>query len=218
MILKNNISYLYQTYESLLSAIQYSLDLECDHADTNDIDDLTYAVLKDNACFIDATKCKAMTYPIVENELYLYFIIGASANQENQFVDCISICGTTYVIVFLDYFKTLLTERITEGNNNIDDISKINFGNSNYYNALVYITSIICEILKPCNIITSSLAAGDLYRTAPSIISARIINSILPIEPVDIEYDSVVPFEQLKYFSNCGLGIFSARLLGIKTI
>lgn len=221
--MKLSLDPLIATYQALNAVLCYNIKMksicEIDPFYIKDIPDITRSILIGNGCTVPEKigdeSNGAITLKISDT-IELYCIEEGIGNEENQFIDVMHVFGTTRIVVFLEYFNDILTEEIPEEDQSMEAIAKRTIGNSNYFTAIQYIVSIVCEILQPFRTSNTSFAMCDLFRKAPYLIAGRIINQIKPIDMgLDVSY---LPMDasEFKYYIEASEDVFINRLVGAK--
>ena len=158
-----------------------------------------------------ADKIKAKIYFLYDN-IYLYFVSGAKGNDYNQVYDYVDVYGSSYIIIFLDYFKGINTESISEPDNtSIENKLSYMMGNSIYFDAICNIVTFYIAIISKVKPNPGSIQ-DKINSTAPTMIAANIINSIRELSENDCE-DSIIPYTRIVELlqipiSNILLGLF----------
>ena len=142
--------------------------------------DLPKLILQNNGCgFMNDACYNVMT--IMDCSFRLFFIIGGTGNKANIYFDFIDIKGMPYFVIFLDPFKDIMNTQ----NDDQDDIiakSAIEFmGKSSYYDIILKLVNNFILLISNPSIFTSTFSAtsiAGIYRYAPHIIAASIINDI----------------------------------------
>ena len=149
------------------------------------------------------------------DDFYLYFISGASHGDE-RFYDYISLYGSKYLIIPLDYFDNINKERTNydDDNMSIEDRAKYMMGLSNEFSALKTIVEFFISVSE-CNIkVLSNTIQGDIYIHASSYIAGVILlMSKCGLEENDT-YGNSIPYE--KIIDTLSTKELSFILMGIK--
>lgn len=178
--------------------------------DAEKIDDIIKRMLEYNSVAF-ADKIKAKIYFLYDN-IYLYFVSGAKGNDYNQVYDYVDVYGSSYIIIFLDYFKGINTESISEPDNtSIENKLSYMMGNSIYFDAICNIVTFYIAIISKVKPNPGSIQ-DKINSTAPTMIAANIINSIRELSENDCE-DSIIPYTRIVELmqipiSNILLGLF----------
>ena len=178
--------------------------------DAEKIDDIIKRMLEYNSVAF-ADKIKAKIYFLYDN-IYLYFVSGAKGNDYNQVYDYVDVHGSSYIIIFLDYFKGMKTKRIPEPDNtSIENKLSYMMGNSIYFDAICNIVTFYIAIISKVKPNPGAIQ-DKINSTAPTMIAANIINSIRELSENDCE-DSIIPYSRIIELlqipiSNILLGLF----------
>ena len=188
----------------------YDFVIKDEFEDAEKIDDVIKRMLEYNSvAFTDNTKAKI--YFLYDN-IYLYFVSGAKGNDYNQVYDYVDVYGSSYIIIFLDYFKGINTESISEPDNtSIENKLSYMMGNSIYFDAICNIVTFYIAIISKVKPNPGSIQ-DKINSTAPTMIAANIINSIRELSENDCE-DSIIPYSRIIELlqipiSNILLGLF----------
>lgn len=188
----------------------YDFVIKDEFEDAEKIDDVIKRMLEYNSvAFADSVKAK--TYSLYDN-IYLYFVSGAKGNDYNQVYDYVEVYGSTYIIIFLDYFKGMKTKRIPEPDNtSIENKLSYMMGNSIYFDAICNIVAFYITIISKAKPNPGSIQ-DKINSTAPAMMAANIINSIRELSENDCE-DSIIPYSRIIELmqipiSNILLGLF----------
>ena len=188
----------------------YDFVIKDEFEDAEKIDDVIKRMLEYNSvAFTDNTKAKI--YFLYDN-IYLYFVSGAKGNDYNQVYDYVDVYGSSYIIIFLDYFKGINTESISEPDNtSIENKLSYMMGNSIYFDAICNIVTFYIAIISKVKPNPGSIQ-DKINSTAPTMIAANIINSIRELSENDCE-DSIIPYTRIVELmqipiSNILLGLF----------
>ena len=169
----------------------YDFVIKDEFEDAEKIDDIIKRMLEYNSVAF-ADKIKAKIYFLYDN-IYLYFISGAKGNDYNQVYDYVDVYGSSYIIIFLDYFKGINTESISEPDNtSIENKLSYMMGNSIYFDAICNIVAFYITIISKVKPNPGSIQ-DKINSTAPTMIAANIINSIRELSENDCE-DSIIPY------------------------
>ena len=188
----------------------YDFVIKDEFEDAEKIDDIIKRMLEYNSVAF-ADKIKAKIYFLYDN-IYLYFISGAKGNDYNQVYDYVDVYGSSYIIIFLDYFKGINTESISEPDNtSIENKLSYMMGNSIYFDAICNIVTFYIAIISKVKPNPGSIQ-DKINSTAPTMIAANIINSIRELSENDCE-DSIIPYTRIVELmqipiSNILLGLF----------
>ena len=188
----------------------YDFVIKDEFEDAEKIDDIIKRMLEYNSVAF-ADKIKAKIYFLYDN-IYLYFVSGAKGNDYNQVYDYIDVYGSSYIIIFLDYFKGINTESISEPDNtSIENKLSYMMGNSIYFDAICNIVTFYIAIISKVKPNPGSIQ-DKINSTAPTMIAANIINSIRELSENDCE-DSIIPYSRIIELlqipiSNILLGLF----------
>ena len=188
----------------------YDFVIKDEFEDAEKIDDVIKRMLEYNSvAFTDNTKAKI--YFLYDN-IYLYFVSGAKGNDYNQVYDYVDVYGSSYIIIFLDYFKGINIESISEPDNtSIENKLSYMMGNSIYFDAICNIVTFYIAIISKVKPNPGSIQ-DKINSTAPTMIAANIINSIRELSENDCE-DSIIPYSRIIELlqipiSNILLGLF----------
>ena len=188
----------------------YDFVIKDEFEDAEKIDDVIKRMLEYNSvAFTDNTKAKI--YFLYDN-IYLYFVSGAKGNDYNQVYDYVDVYGSSYIIIFLDYFKGMKTKRIPEPDNtSIENKLSYIMGNSIYFDAICNIVAFYITIISKVKPNPGSIQ-DKINSTAPTMIAANIINNIRELSENDCE-DSIIPYSRIIELlqipiSNILLGLF----------
>ena len=188
----------------------YDFVIKDEFEDAEKIDDIIKRMLEYNSVAF-ADKIKAKIYFLYDN-IYLYFVSGAKGNDYNQVYDYVDVYGSSYIIIFLDYFKGINTESISEPDNtSIENKLSYMMGNSIYFDAICNIVTFYIAIISKVKPNPGSIQ-DKINSTAPTMIAANIINSIRKLSENDCE-DSIIPYTRIVELmqipiSNILLGLF----------
>ena len=188
----------------------YDFVIKDEFEDAEKIDDIIKRMLEYNSVAF-ADKIKAKIYFLYDN-IYLYFVSGAKGNDYNQVYDYVDVYGSSYIIIFLDYFKGINTESISEPDNtSIENKLSYMMGNSIYFYAICNIVTFYIAIISKVKPNPGSIQ-DKINSTAPTMIAANIINSIRELSENDCE-DSIIPYTRIVELmqipiSNILLGLF----------
>ena len=188
----------------------YDFVIKDEFEDAEKIDDIIKRMLEYNSVAF-ADKIKAKIYFLYDN-IYLYFVSGAKGNDYNQVYDYVDVYGSSYIIIFLDYFKGINTESISEPDNtSIENKLSYIMGNSIYFDAICNIVTFYIAIISKVKPNPGSIQ-DKINSTAPTMIAANIINSIRELSENDCE-DSIIPYSRIIELlqipiSNILLGLF----------
>ena len=188
----------------------YDFVIKDEFEDAEKIDDIIKRMLEYNSVAF-AEKIKAKRYFLYDN-IYLYFVSGAKGNDYNQVYDYVDVYGSSYIIIFLDYFKGINTESISEPDNtSIENKLSYMMGNSIYFDAICNIVTFYIAIISKVKPNPGSIQ-DKINSTAPTMIAANIINSIRELSENDCE-DSIIPYTRIVELmqipiSNILLGLF----------
>ena len=188
----------------------YDFVIKDEFEDAEKIDDIIKRMLEYNSVAF-ADKIKAKIYFLYDN-IYLYFVSGAKGNDYNQVYDYVDVYGSSYIIIFLDYFKGINTESISEPDNtSIENKLSYMMGNSIYFDAICNIVAFYITIISKVKPNPGSIQ-DKINSTAPTMIAANIINSIRELSENDCE-DSIIPYSRIIELlqipiSNILLGLF----------
>lgn len=172
----------------------YDFVIKDEFEDAEKIDDIIKRMLEYNSVAF-ADKIKAKIYFLYDN-IYLYFISGAKGNDYNQVYDYVDVYGSSYIIIFLDYFKGINTESISEPDNtSIENKLSYMMGNSIYFDAICNIVTFYITIISKVKPNPGSIQ-DKINSTAPTMIAANIINSIRKLSENDCE-DSIIPYTRI---------------------
>ena len=188
----------------------YDFVIKDEFEDAEKIDDIIKRMLEYNSVAF-ADKIKSKIYFLYDN-IYLYFVSGAKGNDYNQVYDYVDVYGSSYIIIFLDYFKGINTESISEPDNtSIENKLSYMMGNSIYFDAICNIVTFYIAIISKVKPNPGSIQ-DKINSTAPTMIAANIINSIRKLSENDCE-DSIIPYTRIVELmqipiSNILLGLF----------
>lgn len=188
----------------------YDFVIKDEFEDAEKIDDIIKRMLEYNSVAF-ADKIKAKIHFLYDN-IYLYFVSGAKGNDYNQVYDYVDVYGSSYIIIFLDYFKGMNTESISEPDNtSIENKLSYMMGNSIYFDAICNIVTFYIAIISKVKPNPGSIQ-DKINSTAPTMIAANIINSIRKLSENDCE-DSIIPYTRIIELmqipiSNILLGLF----------
>lgn len=172
----------------------YDFVIKDEFEDAEKIDDIIKRMLEYNSVAF-ADKIKAKIYFLYDN-IYLYFVSGAKGNDYNQVYDYVDVYGSSYIIIFLDYFKGINTESISEPDNtSIENKLSYMMGNSIYFDAICNIVTFYIAIISKVKPNPGSIQ-DKINSTAPTMIAANIINSIRKLSENDCE-DSIIPYTRI---------------------
>lgn len=172
----------------------YNFVIKDEFEDAEKIDDIIKRMLEYNSVAF-ADKIKAKIHFLYDN-IYLYFVSGAKGNDYNQVYDYVDVYGSSYIIIFLDYFKGINTESISEPDNtSIENKLSYMMGNSIYFDAICNIVTFYIAIISKVKPNPGSIQ-DKINSTAPTMIAANIINSIRKLSENDCE-DSIIPYTRI---------------------
>ena len=172
----------------------YDFVIKDEFEDAEKIDDIIKRMLEYNSVAF-ADKIKAKIYFLYDN-IYLYFVSGAKGNDYNQVYDYVDVYGSSYIIIFLDYFKGINTESISEPDNtSIENKLSYMMGNSIYFDAICNVVTFYIAIISKVKPNPGSIQ-DKINSTAPTMIAANIINSIRKLSENDCE-DSIIPYTRI---------------------
>ena len=157
------------------------------------IDDIIKLILQSNDCkfssYVLAREFK------ISDDYYLYLVSGAIGNDTNPYYDYIEICGSKYLVVFLDYFKDMKPKpKYNDGS--IESIANSFMGNYNYAEAIKTIVEIYIDTCKEYCKLPTSTCAEFRYYTAPIYISAKILNNLVGFQEEDTG-NSMLSYDQI---------------------
>ena len=184
------------------------------NSQVQDIDKLLKLILMNNGVGM-ADECKQSVQCLIEDELYVYYLYGAKANESNEYFDYIDFYGTNYLVIFMDYFEDIVTqEKIDNEQDNITKIAMENLGNSVYFDAIVKLVEIFTYITNPItkSSVMLKTAASQNIRYISHIIAGKIINQFKTLTEADI--DNIIALDELNELID-GEGTL-LKLIGIR--
>ena len=177
----------------------YDFVIKDEFEDAEKIDDIIKRMLEYNSVAF-ADKIKAKIYFLYDN-IYLYFVSGAKGNDYNQVYDYVDVYGSSYIIIFLDYFKGINTESISEPDNtSIENKLSYMMGNSIYFDAICNIVNFFIKLTSRVKPNPGSIQ-DKINSTAPTMIAAYILNKFKPLEENDCE-SSIIPYNRILELGN----------------
>lgn len=174
----------------------------------DEVDDIIRSALEYNGCAF-SDNVSSTTIQLTEDK-YLYFIYGVKGNKFSEIYDYINIYGTSYIIIFMDYYKTIKTEIKDTYSLNIEDNLNNIMGNSIYFNAICEIVNFIIKLLSTIKPPIGSIQE-KINSIAPTIIAANIINDIRPIQEEDCD-GAIIPYNRIIELLNTNINMI---LIGI---
>lgn len=161
----------------------------------NKTDDVIDSILKYNNCAFSDT-VNSITIEIV-NDTYLYLLYGVKGNEFNEVFDYVDIYGSKYIIIFMDYFKNIKREKMSEptGNYSVEEKLEYMMGNSSEFDAICNIVSFFISLISDVKPNPRSVQE-KINSTAPVMIASFILNKYKPLEQNDCE-SSVIPYENI---------------------
>ena len=164
-----------------------------------DIDDIESLMLLNNGC--KDIRGEVVDFAITSRYDIKIIKSGRGNNvlEAYDYAETASNCKNLYI--FSSYFKeNTLRERPDPNDSSPEAIIKRNYGNQIVFEKLRKITEIFLVSLYGSYIFTepfSKTSAGMTFSKLTTIIPARILNEVLPIEPCDITSRNI-PFDNLK--------------------
>ena len=145
-------------------------------------------ILENNGCGF-RENCKYSQVFLKNTKDYgIYFLYDAAANKANDFYDYIEFFGMKYLIVFMDYFNDLFSDKKSEDEieNNLNEW----IGNSVYVDAIKKIVDVYISTSTSAAELMGSLsstAASSSYRFAGIFIAAKIIDELVGLTENDVD-------------------------------
>lgn len=202
MVVKYDIDPLVSVY-SYLKQLIYKTNKGTD----DEVDDIIRSALEHNGCgFSDDVS--STTVQLTEDK-YLCFMYGVKGNKFSEVYDYINIYGTSYIIIFMDYYKNIKTEIKTNSLSIEDNLDNI-MGNSIYFNAICEIVNFVIRLLSNIKPPIGSIQE-KINSMAPTIIAANIINDIRPLQEEDCD-GAIIPYDRIMELLNTNIDLI---LIGI---
>lgn len=181
------------------------------------IEGMALRILQNNGCRFVDNRANWLTKveTIIEDEVYIMYVKGGMGNDINEYFDIISLNGSYYVVIFIDYFANInISQPSNTKSEDPSDILAAEMGNSRYYDAIKKIVEISALLFVSPAINVSSMlstAAAGCVKWNPAIIAIHILNSINPITENDIpDMDAKTMAEIAE--SNIVLQLYGIRL------
>lgn len=203
MLIKYDIDPLVSLYSYLKQSI-YKTNKGTD----DEVDDIIRSVLEHNRCAF-SDNVSSTTIQLTEDK-YLCFMYGVKGNEFSEVYDYINIYGTSYIIIFMDYYKAIKTEIKNTYSLNIEDNLDNIMGNSIYFNAICEIVNFVIKLLSNIKPPSGSIQE-KINSIAPTIIAANIINDIRPIQEEDCD-GAIIPYSRIIELLNTNINLI---LIGI---
>lgn len=178
---------LYNVYLSLYNRMCTDLDYK------NEKDDIIDLMLKYNGCaFADNDTANVSE---ICDDIYLYASYGTSGNENNEVFNYVSVYGTKYIIIHMDYFKNIKTNPSSKEPLTIEETIANQMGNSIQFNGICSIVEFIIKVLDPVKPNPGSIQE-KINSIAPTMIAAKIISYFRPLEENDID-GSILTLSQI---------------------
>ena len=190
------IKYDYNPLFKLYKELDYAMYGIVNHKNNNDeeTDDLINTLVGYNSAKL-SNDVKSKTVEICD-DVYLYLLYGAIGNDFNEVFDYIDIYGSSYIIVYMDYFKDIKTEDIGS-EDSLDMGEKLSYimGNSNAFNGICSIVEFFIRLTNKVKPNPGSIQE-KINSIAPTMIAANILNRIKPLTENDCD-GAIIPYERI---------------------
>ena len=203
----NPLMRLYEILDNAICDSVYKINEDFD--DTPD--DVINSILKYNNCAF-SDNVNSRTIEIID-DTYIYLLFGAKGNEFNEVFDYVDIYGSKYIIIFMDYFKNIKRDKISEpvDNYTVEERLEYMMGNSVEFDAICNIVSFFISLISDVKPSPKSVQE-KINSTAPVMIAAFIINKYRPLEENDCE-SAIIPYNDIMEMLNTGT--LSTILLGL---
>lgn len=173
------------------------------------VDELLKCLLLNNGC-MEADGNFQLIYDMTE-DYKVHIITGMKGNKANDFFDFIMFNGTKNLIVFIDYFKDILT---TSDINNTKDENNLDLlmGNSFAIDALMKIVDVFYATYSPALNILNTTVMGMTQRKNSAIIAIHLLEKYKPVDDNDM---TVMPLSEIREIAE---GNVITQLYGIKSM
>ena len=173
------------------------------------IDHLLECLLLNNGC-AGSDGAFQLIYDVAE-DYKVHIITGMKGNKANDFFDFVMFNGTKNLIVFIDYFKDILTASKV---NNIKDENNLDFlmGNSFAIDAIMKIVDVFYATYSPALNILNTTVMGMTQRKNGAIIAIHLLEKYKSVDENDI---AVMPIQEIREIAE---GNVITQLYGIKSM
>lgn len=201
MKIKYDYNILFKLYDILDKSIYYFLNGKIDN------DKRTDDVIVDLVGYNGAKTSDYVATKTIEicDDTYICLLYGILGNEMNEVFDYLEIYGSSYIIVFMDYFKNIKTENIgNEDSLNMEEKLSYVMGNSTAFNGISQIVEFFIKLtsrVKP----NSGTIQEKINSTAPTMIAAKILNDIKPLTENDCD-GSFIPYERIMELLKVNIG------------
>ena len=136
------------------------------------------------------------------NDIYLYLLYNAEGNDYNEVFDYVEVYGSSYIIIFMDYFKSIKTvaTKVPDDNTSIEERLDYMMGNSKAFDAICNIVNFFIKLTSRVKPNPGSIQ-DKINSTAPTMIAAYILNKFKPLEENDCE-SSIIPYNRILELGN----------------
>ena len=139
------------------------------------------------------------------DDTYICLLYGVLGNEMNEVFDYLEIYGSSYIIVFMDYFKNIKTENIgNEDSLNMEEKLSYVMGNSTAFNGISQIVEFFIKLTSRVKPNPGSIQE-KINSTAPTMIAANILNDIKPLTENDCD-GSFIPYERIMELLKVNIG------------
>lgn len=196
--------------ENLIIAMKSNIEYEY-----TVIDPLLKTILLNNSCKISEDKEAFYKEVNLYENTYICFVSYMMGNDVNKYFDYITFNGSKYFIIFMDYFKDVITDAITVSS---DDEIKNNLhslmGLSVAYDAITKMVDVLFYSVIESPLPSSLLAtcAGSMQRFNASIVAMHILKYYK-----DLNTDDIPDMRQSDIDNICN-GIMQLQLYGVRQI
>lgn len=173
------------------------------------VDELLKCLLLNNGC-MEADGSFQLIYDMTE-DYKIHIITGMKGNKANDFFDFVMFNGTKNLIVFIDYFKDILT---TFDVNNAKDENNLDLlmGNSFAIDAIMKIVDVFYATYSPALNILNTTVMGMTQRKNSAIIAIHLLEKYKPVDENDM---TVMPLSEIREIAQ---GQIITQLYGIKNM
>lgn len=172
------------------------------------LDHLLECILLNNGCRYTTTGGAEFVYNITDN-YKIHIVAHMKGNDVNEFFDFVMFNGSKHLIIFIDYFKDIITAEEL-GNLEPDNI-KVLMGNSFAIDAIVKIVDVFYATYSPAFSIINATAMGMTQRKNGIIIAIHLMEQYKPVDENDI---STIPLNEIRQIAE---GNIKLQLYGIKS-